>query len=122
MHVTVLKQIWSNTRIMNLKGTVHPKIKFCHYLHTLLSFQTSINVFVLLNTKEDILKNVGTKQLISIVLFFHTIKANGDQQLFGYQYSSKYLQKKEIQFAVWYLKHCIHTVLLFGIHSKSNIL
>ncbi len=41
------------------KGIVHPKKKFCHYL--LMFSQTCINFFHVLNTKEDILKNVGNQ-------------------------------------------------------------
>ncbi len=40
----------------SLKGTVHPKNE--HNLLSLKYFQTCMNVFVLLNTKEDILKKV----------------------------------------------------------------
>jgi len=42
----------------SLKGLVHPKKENSHNLLTLLLFQTSITVIVLLNTKEDILKKV----------------------------------------------------------------
>ncbi len=35
----------------------------CHLL-TLKLFQTGLNVFVLLNTKEDILKNVGNRAVM----------------------------------------------------------
>ncbi len=45
-----------------------------------------------------------------------------DHQLFGYQYSSKYPQKKNSVFLVWYLMHCIHTVLWFDIQSKSTVI
>ncbi len=38
-----------------LKGIVHPKMKFCHHLLTL----KPVSVLLLLNPKEDILKNVG---------------------------------------------------------------
>ncbi len=42
---------------MTIKGVVYQKCKFCHHLFTKL-FQTCMSFFILLNTKEDILKNV----------------------------------------------------------------
>ncbi len=61
---------------------------FCHYLLTLMLFQTCMSFFLLLNTKEDILKNMGiTKQLtvaIDLHTFFsHSMEVNGYRQLFG---------------------------------------
>ncbi len=61
-----------------------------------------MNFFILLNTKEDILKN-GGKQIVAIdfdkAFFFHSIKFNGYRQLFGNRHSSNSLlcaqQKKE---------------------------
>jgi len=44
-----------------------------------------MNVFLLMHTKEDILKNVSTFHRI----FYMDIK--GAHKLFGYPYSSKYL-------------------------------
>ncbi len=41
-----------------LKGTGHPKWQFCHHLLTLMLFKTCMSLYLLLNTKEDILKNV----------------------------------------------------------------
>ncbi len=51
-------------------------------------FQTCMSFFLLLNTKEDILKNMGiTKQLtvaIDLHTFFsHSMEVNGYRQLFG---------------------------------------
>ncbi len=50
-------------------------------------FQTCMNFFLLLNTKEYILKNVGEQQLMvamtSIDFFFHTMEVNGYRQLLG---------------------------------------
>ncbi len=48
---------------------------------------------LMLNIKEDILKNAVIKQLMLVPIDFHsisfpTMEVNGDQQLFG---SSKYL-------------------------------
>ncbi len=70
-----------------------------------------MNVFVLLNTKEDILKNVGKQSssgapLTSIVFFFPTmeVKVNGAPKQPGYKLSSEYLplrsaeQKKSDRF------------------------
>ncbi len=54
-----------------------------------------MNVFVLLNTKEDILKNVGNSSsgapLTSMVFFFPTMEVNGAPKQPGYKLSSKYL-------------------------------
>jgi len=50
-----------NMQSLVLKGIVEPKIKFCHYLFTEMLFQTCINLFLVLNTKEYILKNVGNQ-------------------------------------------------------------
>jgi len=57
------------------KGLVHQKKKrkFCQYLLTLMLFQTSMCWFVLLNTKEDIWKNVLIKQ-ISFPIDYHRKK------------------------------------------------
>ncbi len=49
------------TQYLNLEGQFTQKCKFCHHLLILKYFQTCMNVFVLLNTKEDILKNVGNR-------------------------------------------------------------
>jgi len=60
-------QVWNDrtkTSSINdpFKGLVHPKID-CQYLLTLMLFQTSMCLFVLLNTKKDIWKNVLIKQI-----------------------------------------------------------
>ncbi len=44
-----------------IKGIVHPTIYFCHYLLTDMLSQTCINLFLVVNTKEDISKNVGNQ-------------------------------------------------------------
>jgi len=46
-----------------------------------------VNFFLLLNTKDDILKNVGNQ---TVDFFFFHKEVNG-HQLFGYRHSSKYL-------------------------------
>ncbi len=51
-----------------------------------------MSLFLLLNTKEDILKNVGNQIVDGIpndfnVFFPHTMEVNGYRQLFGYQRS-----------------------------------
>ncbi len=52
-----------------------------------------MNVFVLLNTKEDILKNVGNRAVLGQhrLLFFPTMEVNGAPKQPGYKLSSKYL-------------------------------
>ncbi len=50
--------------------------------------------FPLLNTKQDIVKNVSNQSVDGShslqQYFFHTMEVNGYQQLFGFQHSSKY--------------------------------
>ncbi len=48
---------------LNMLSTVIKDLKFyfCHYLHTHMLSQTCINFFLVLNTKEDILKNVDSQ-------------------------------------------------------------
>ncbi len=54
-----------------------------------------MNVFVLLNTKEDILKNVGNSSsgapLTFIVFFVPTMEVNGAPKQRGYKLSLEYL-------------------------------
>ncbi len=53
-----------------------------------------MNVFVLLNTKEDILKNVGNRAFGTIDfhgIFFPTMEVNGAPKQPDYKFSSKYL-------------------------------
>ncbi len=55
-----------------------------------------MNVFVLLNTKEDILKNVGNRAVLGTIdfhsiFFFPTMEVNGAPKQPGYKLSSKYL-------------------------------
>jgi len=64
-HLLTLKSI--------LKGIVHPKIN-CHNLFTLKSFQTCVNFFVLLNTKEDILNKEILASLEQRDLFSYKLK------------------------------------------------
>ncbi len=85
------------------------QFKFCHYLLTLMYYQTCMSFFLLFRKKDDILKNVG-KQTVDVPIdfhsiFSHTMEVNGYRQLFGCLHSSKYLplgseeRKKLIQ--VW---------------------
>ncbi len=57
------------------------KLKYGHLLLTLKSFHTSMGCFRLLNTKENIFKNVCTQTAASIGK--KTMEVNGNQQLFG---------------------------------------
>jgi len=57
-----------------------------------------MNFFLLLNTKEYILKNFSLHTVdgphlyfILYTFFFHTKEVNGLHQLFGYRHSLKYL-------------------------------
>ncbi len=57
---------WTSWTVSKQKNEIvcskmHPKMNFCHYLLTHMSFQTCMDFFLLLNTKEDILKNVGNQ-------------------------------------------------------------
>ncbi len=73
-----------------------------HTIMTILSsfahLQVVPNLYeFLLNTKEDICEDhcVGS-QIVSVspltsIVFSHTMVLNGDQEVFGYQQSSKYL-------------------------------
>ncbi len=73
---------------LSLKAQFTQTFQFCHRLLTLMLFQTCMNVFLLLNTKEDILKNVGdlmssmSPQSMGNMLW----KSNGNQKLFGYNH------------------------------------
>ncbi len=59
---------------------------------TLMLSQTCISFSLVLNTTEEILKNVGN-QTVPVPTDFDsrekTLKVTGDQQLFGYPHSSK---------------------------------
>ncbi len=54
-----------------------------------------MSVSLMLNIKEDILKNAGNQTVDGLIDFhsisFLTMDVNGDQQLFDYQHSSEYL-------------------------------
>ncbi len=58
-----------------------------------MSFQTCMSFFLMLNIKEDILKNAGKQKELMVPIDFlsnssPTIEVNGDHQLFV---SSKYM-------------------------------
>jgi len=55
--------------LLKLKGIVHPKNKNSLIIFTLVLFQTCTSLFLLLNGKEDILKNVVTRQWFSPLLW-----------------------------------------------------
>ncbi len=74
----------------HLKGQFTQKWKFCHDLLT-QCFQTCINVFILLNTKEDILKNGGNRAVLGHQYFSSSMEVNGAPKQPGYKLSSKYL-------------------------------
>jgi len=58
------------------------KWKFCPYLLTLILFQTSMSLFVLLYTKEDIWKNVLIKQISFPIDYHSSMVVNGEWDLF----------------------------------------
>ncbi len=57
LHLQALS--WTAMTRMLLKRQFTQKLKFCNLLITLKLFQTCMGFFLLLNTKEDTLKNVG---------------------------------------------------------------
>ncbi len=50
-----------------------------------------MNVFVLLNTKEDILKNEGNRAVLDHSIFSPTMEVNGAPKQPDYKLSSEYL-------------------------------
>ncbi len=59
--VQLLKGQDTKHAVDSLKGSFTQKLYFCHYLLTHMLSQTFINFFLVLNTKEDILKNLGNQ-------------------------------------------------------------
>ncbi len=59
-----------------------------------------MNVFVLMNTKEDILKNVGNRAVLGHhwlpLYFFSIMEVNGAHKQPGYKLSSKYLALRSV--------------------------
>ncbi len=54
--------------------------------------QTCINLFLVVNTNEDISKNVGNQTVagpLDSKILKNTMGLTGDQQLFGFPHSSK---------------------------------
>ncbi len=53
--------------------------------------QTCIHLFLVVNTKEDISKNVGNQTVAGPLDRYkkNTMELTGDQQLFGFPHSSK---------------------------------
>jgi len=74
--------MWIDLDLALLKGYSTQKWKFCHHLLTLKLFQTCMSFFLLLNTKEDILKMIGTLAPLTSIVFFSTMEVNGAKQLF----------------------------------------
>ncbi len=56
-------------------------------MNDLSSFQTCMNFFLLLNIKEDILKNVGNQKTVGPHWTKILWKLMGTEELFGYQHS-----------------------------------
>ncbi len=60
------------------------------FIYPLTLSKTCINLFLVLNTKEDILKNVENQTSCwSTLTLIEIKKITEDQQLFGYQHYSK---------------------------------
>ncbi len=55
-------------------------------MSSVLSFQTFMNFFLLMNAKEDILKNVGNQTVDFYILFSNAMEVNGYRQLFGLEW------------------------------------
>jgi len=91
----------SSIKVTGVKGLVHlqPKNeKCCHHLLNLKLFQTCMSFFLLLNTNEDILKNVGNQTIADGSHFGSCFlphnKTDGDNGWGSstcYQHSSQYL-------------------------------
>ncbi len=66
-----------------------------------MSFQTCMSFFLMLNIKEDILKNAGYQTVDSSIdfhsIYFPTLDVSGDQQLFG---SSKFFKWSSFVFNI----------------------
>ncbi len=63
--------------------------EFCHHILTLMLFQTGPRVFLLLYTKEDILKEVGNQTVDGSILWEKdSIEVNGYQLTVCYQHST----------------------------------
>ncbi len=71
---------------MKLKGIVHPKMKILSsFTHTQV-VPNCMSFFLLLNIKEDILKNVGNPAVAGPLIWKKTMEVSGDHQLFGCPY------------------------------------
>ncbi len=72
-------------------GIAHPKNNFGHYLLTHMLSQTCINLFLVLNTKYDISKNVGNQTVAGphLIVAKNHIEVTVDQQLFGFTHFFK---------------------------------
>ncbi len=80
---TNMQTFWDQVKL--LKGTVQPKMKILSFSLTVKFFQTCMSFFLLLNIKEDILKNVGIQtdsgfHWLPLWFFFHSMEF---KQLFG---------------------------------------
>jgi len=83
--MTLFFSIGKQTKYLfiKFKETVHPNYYyyyFGHHWHLLNSFQTFMTLFLLLNTKVDILKNV-VNQTVSVLFDIHCMdrKYSGNQ-------------------------------------------
>jgi len=74
-----------------VKGHSTQKFKFCHHLLILKMLQTCMSFCLLLNTKEDIVKNDWNFGTIDFHSIFFLLWNYGAKKLFGSHCSSKYL-------------------------------
>jgi len=76
-----------NKSLYIFERTIYLKWKFCHHLLTFELFQTCMSFLLLLNTKEDILKNIGYHLPDSWMGNKYIMEVNGAHELWHY---SKY--------------------------------
>lgn len=86
----MIRYVWGTNHLLSLIGTVYPKIKtMSSFTHSRLDFysreiiivvKSAPEMFCFLHCSKYIFQSNWPKRLV-----------NGDQELFGYKYSSKYL-------------------------------
>ncbi len=99
---------WLNTSLNHdnklytglLKGIVHPQMKICHHLLTLMMLQTTF-LSSIKHKKRMLIKHL-TVSINFHRLSLQTMEINGYQQLFGYQhYYFVFNRRKKFGTTVW---------------------